>query len=174
MKPQDLKRIKVLLIDDEAFLRTTIRQVLTHVGIPSANIYEADSVEAGVTETLRVRPSLVFCDLHMPTGDGFAYVTKVRAAPAADVAATPIVMLTSDATQYAVTTAKELSVDGYVVKPVTVSAVKRAMDFALKLNEPKPAEAEPPALIIEGDPADLQMISGLVKELYAVKITKRF
>jgi Response regulators consisting of a CheY-like receiver domain and a winged-helix DNA-binding domain len=174
MTPQDLKRLKVLLIDDEQFLRATMRQVLVQIGVPHSNIYDADSVETGVVETMRVRPSLVLCDIHMDDEGGFAYVAKIRKMRVAEVAATPIVMLTSDATQHAVTMAKELSVDGYVVKPVTVNAIKRAMELALRPDEPKPEEREGPALVIEGSIEELLIISGLVKELYDVKITKRF
>lgn len=151
-----------------------MRQVLVQIGVPHSNIYDADSAVAGVVETMRIRPSLVLCDIHMDDEDGFAYVAKIRKAPIAEVATVPIVMLTSDATQHAVTTAKELSVDGYVVKPVTVNAIKRAMDLALMPDEPKPEESEGPALVIEGTIEELLMISGLVKELYDVKITKRF
>ena len=128
----DLRRLKVLLIDDEAFIRSTIAQILQVIGMSRANIYEADSVQAGMTETLRMRPDLVFCDIHMPDEDGFLYVAQLRKAPIASVKATPVVMLTSDSRQEAVMTAKELKVDGYVVKPVSLNSVKRAMERALK------------------------------------------
>ncbi|MBK8175714.1 MAG: response regulator [Rhodospirillales bacterium] len=173
MIPLDLKRMKVLLIDDEQFIRTTIRQILVQIGIPQANVYEADSSDIGLSETLRTRPDIVLCDIHMPAGGGFAYLAKIRKSSLADVAATPVVMLTSDATKYAVETAKGLKVDGFLVKPVSVTAVKRALEWALKPVEAASGESELEGLFIEGDPADLRMISALLKELYNVKITKR-
>ncbi len=174
MNPLDLKRMKVLLVDDEAFIRTTLRQILVQIGVPQANVYEANAADAGVVETLRIRPDVVFCDIHMPIEDGFTFVAKLRKLSLSDVASTPVVMLTSDATQNAVVTAKEMNVDGYLVKPVSVNAVKRALDLAMRPSEEPPSERQEGMLIIDGDPADLLMISNLLKELYNVRITRRF
>ena len=134
MAETDLKRLKILLIDDEWFVRSTIRQILIQIGI--TNIYEADNVEAAMKETLRVQPDMVLCDIHMPGTDGLAYVARLRKAPIPTVAATPVVMLTSDSTEEAVTTAKELHVGGYLVKPVPIAAVKRSIERALKITLP--------------------------------------
>jgi DNA-binding NarL/FixJ family response regulator len=134
MAETDLKRLKILLIDDEWFVRSTIRQILIQIGI--TNIYEADNVEAAMKETLRIQPDMVLCDIHMPGTDGLAYVARLRKAPIAAVAATPVVMLTSDSTEEAVTTAKELHVGGYLVKPVSIAAVKRSIERALKITLP--------------------------------------
>ncbi|CAA7619113.1 Chemotaxis protein CheY [Candidatus Terasakiella magnetica] len=132
----DLRRLKVLLVDDEAFIRTTIRQILVLVGMPQGNVYEAADVKAALAETLRIRPDLVLCDIHMPDGDGFVYVGNLRKAPIPGVAATPVVMLTSDSGEEAVLTAKELKVSGYLVKPVSIATVKKAMERALKATLP--------------------------------------
>jgi DNA-binding NarL/FixJ family response regulator len=128
----DIKRLKVLLIDDEHFIRSTIRQILVQIGVPQSNVYEGATARAGLTETLRMRPNLVMCDIHMPEQDGFVYVAQLRKAPIADVAATPVVMLTSDSTEEAVMTAKGLKVDGYLIKPVSIAAVRKAMERALQ------------------------------------------
>ncbi|OAN51254.1 hypothetical protein A6A04_16495 [Paramagnetospirillum marisnigri] len=130
----DLKRLKVLLIDDEWFVRSTIRQILIQIGLN--NIYEAGDVEAAIKETMRTQPHLVLCDIHMPGDDGLVYVAKLRKAPLPNVAAIPVVMLTSDSTEEAVTTAKNLHVDGYLVKPVSIASVKKAIERALKITLP--------------------------------------
>ncbi|MDO8607676.1 MAG: response regulator [Phaeospirillum sp.] len=128
----DLKRLKILLIDDEWFIRSTIRQILIQIGIN--NVYEAGDVDSAIKETLRVQPSMVLCDIHMPGEDGLAYVAKLRKAPLPNVASIPVVMLTSDSSQDAVLTAKGLHVDGYLIKPVSIAAVKKAIERALKIT----------------------------------------
>ena len=130
----DPRRLKILLIDDEPFIRTTLRQILVQVGLAPANIYDADTVKAGVSQTLRVRPDLVLCDIHMPDEDGFAYLMALHKSPVAGVGATPVVMLTSDATEEAVLVAKQLKVEGYLVKPVSIASVKRSVERALKVT----------------------------------------
>ncbi|MGE5502903.1 MAG: response regulator [Actinomycetota bacterium] len=104
------------------------------VGIPQANVYEAGTARAGATETMRMRPHMVLCDIHMPDDDGFVYVEHVRKAPIPEVAATPIVMRTSDSTEEAVLTARQLKVEGYLVKPVSIAAVRKAVERALKVE----------------------------------------
>jgi len=126
--------VKILLVDDEPFIRSTIRQILVQIGISRSNIYEAESAKAAVAETLRVRPHLVLCDIHMPGEDGFAFVASLRHAPLSDVAETPVVMLTSDAGVEAVLTAKGLHVSGYLVKPTSAADVKKAVERALKIT----------------------------------------
>lgn len=134
MNTFDPRRLKILLIDDEPFIRTTLRQILLQVGLAPANIYEVDTARAGVEQTLRVRPDLVLCDIHMPDEDGFAYLMAVHKSPVAGVASTPVVMLTSDSTEEAVMVAKKLKVEGYLVKPVSIASVKRAVERALKVT----------------------------------------
>ncbi len=128
----DLKRLKVLLIDDEWFVRSTIRQILIQIGI--TNIYEAGDVDAAIKETMRIQPHLVLCDIHMPGEDGLVYVAKLRKAPLPSLASIPVVMLTSDSSEDAVKTAKGLHVDGYLVKPVSIAAVMKAIERALKIT----------------------------------------
>jgi two-component system chemotaxis response regulator CheY len=136
MTVPDVRRLKILLIDDEPFIRSTIRQILVQLGIPQANVYEAGTAKAGMMETLRMRPHLVLCDIHMPEEDGFVYVSYLGKAPMPEVAAIPVVMLTSDSTEEAVKTAKGLKVNGYLVKPVSISSVKRAVERALGVTLP--------------------------------------
>jgi DNA-binding NarL/FixJ family response regulator len=130
----DPRKLKVLLIDDEPFVRVIITQILHALGV--RDIYEANSVRAGMSETLRIRPDLVFCDVHMPGEEGLVYVAELRNTSIPEIAATAVVMLTSDSGGKTVATARELRVNGYLVKPVSLTAVKRAMERALKLSLP--------------------------------------
>lgn len=134
MQNFDPRRLKILLIDDEPFIRTTLRQILVQVGIAPANVYESGSVKAGISQTLRIRPDLVLCDIHMPDEDGFAYLMALHKSPVTSVSSIPVVMLTSDSTEEAVLVAKQLKVEGYLVKPVSISSVKRSVERALKIT----------------------------------------
>ena len=130
----EIAKTKVLMIDDEPFIRATLGQILSNIGFKG--IYQADSVQAGLSEFMRVNPALVFADIHMPGEDGFVFVSEIRNDPSPTAAATPIVMLTSDSGQEAVMTAKDNKVNGYLVKPVSVNSVKKAIERALKVTLP--------------------------------------
>lgn len=125
-----LKGLRVLVIDDEWFMRSTLREVLNTIGF--SNVFEAGNAEDGMKETLRVHPNLVFCDIHMENEDGLAYLAKLRSSSVPGVAEIPVVMLTSERSVEAVSTAKELKVSGYLVKPVSTASVRSAVDRALK------------------------------------------
>jgi two-component system, chemotaxis family, chemotaxis protein CheY len=127
------KRRKILVIDDEPFMRWTMRQVLIEIGI--SDIYEAGNGKKGLQETDRLRPDAVFCDIHMPDEDGLAYLTALRGFPNARVAATPVIMVTSDQSTGAVVSAKRLKVSGYLVKPISIDAVKKALERVLTPGE---------------------------------------
>lgn len=134
MAPFDKRNVKFVLIDDEPFLRSTLRQILVQIGFFQANVYEADAAGSGMNETMRVRPTLVFCDIHMPVADGFTYLNNLRGSSISSIAETPVVMLTSDSSEEAVLTAKGLKVNGYLVKPVSINTVKKAVERVLKVT----------------------------------------
>ena len=126
MASVDFKRLKVLVVDDEWFVRTTLRQILTQMGVNE--IFDAADATSAQTATLKVQPGVVLCDVHMPGGDGLSYLAWLRLSQAA---ATPVVMLTSDSTERTVATARGLKVDGYLLKPVSVNSVRRAIERAI-------------------------------------------
>jgi len=136
MNNTDLRQLKILLIDDEPFIRQTLRHILIQIGLPATNLYDADSAGTGQSEAVRVRPMLIFCDIHMPVADGFTFLDNLRKCPIAPVAATPVVMLTSDASEEAVLSAKGHKVAGYLVKPVSINGVKKSIERALKVTLP--------------------------------------
>lgn len=133
MAKLELKQLRILVIDDEAFVRTTICQILTTIGI--GGIYEAADAKAALAQVERLRPHLVFCDIHMPGADGLAFVRQLHKTPDANVSSIPVVMLTSDNSEESVMTAKGLKVQGYLIKPVSIATVKRAIERALDIPQ---------------------------------------
>jgi len=83
-------------------------------------IVEAEDGGKGFIELLQFHPHLVFCDIHMQPVDGIEFLRIVRGADTKSVAATRVIFLTADAQRDTVMSAKDLSVDGYLVKPVSL------------------------------------------------------
>jgi CheY-like chemotaxis protein len=120
---------RVLIVEDERFMRTMVRNMLAQIGI--TDFYEAADAKSGIEETLRVRPDVVLCDVFLPGDDGFAYLTWLRQSKISGLASTPVIMLTADKSQTAVVRAKDLKANGYLVKPISTVAVQRALNRAL-------------------------------------------
>ena len=122
--------VKVLIVEDEEHTRAMIRGMLRQIGI--FNVMEASDGKAGLTEIARTRPTLVLCDIHMQPVDGRQFLKMVRATKVDWVRNIPVIFLTADAKPETVKVAKELNVDGYLVKPVTVGDLKARIDAVLK------------------------------------------
>ncbi len=122
--------VKVLVVEDEAHTRTMIRSMLRQIGIHKST--EAADGKAGLTEIARTRPTLVLCDVHMQPVDGRQFLKMVRATKVDWVRNIPVIFLTADANPETVKIAKELHVDGYLVKPVAAADLKARIDAVLK------------------------------------------
>ena len=108
--------LRVLVIEDQAFIRQVIRKLLRQIGC--THVYEAEDGDTGFTQLLRVEPDLVLCDIAMEPVDGMAFVRRVRSSDALANPEVPIVFLTSDSKAETVREAVEVKVNGYLVKPV--------------------------------------------------------
>jgi len=74
------------------------------------------------------KPDLLLLDINMPEVTGLDMVEFLRRRP--DTKDLPIVMLSSEAADTMVDKALELGADAYVMKPVTIEELEKAMSTA--------------------------------------------
>jgi CheY-like chemotaxis protein len=111
---------RVLLVDDEAAVRTTLSYVLSEAGI---TVVLADSGSAALEVLARQGIDVVLLDRSMPGGSGEPFITRIRAlAPR-----TRILFLSGQMVEPAVAALA----DGVVQKPVTGPALLDAIHRAL-------------------------------------------
>ncbi len=127
---EDYKGVSVLIVEDEATTRASIRSQLRQIGIHTVS--EAADGKAGLNEIARTRPTLVLCDVHMQPVDGRQFLKMVRTVKVEWVKNIPIIFLTADANPDTVSFAKEFHINGYLVKPVSVKDLKTRIDLVLK------------------------------------------
>lgn len=125
-------KLRILLIEDESYTRMMIGGLLRQIGFQL--IHEASDGGQGFRETVRTRPHVVLCDVHMEPVDGLGFLAKLRAFTNPGMAATPVIFLTADKQQETVLVAKQLKVDGYLVKPVSLQLLKQRLDGLLKFH----------------------------------------
>jgi len=118
--PADLTRLKVLIIDDQDFVRAIIRKMLGQIGI--ANVVEARDGTSGLDVVDRDGPDLVICDVRMRPLDGFGFVRAVRTQP--KTAKLPVILLTAHTDAATLDLAEEIGVDAILAKPVLAPALK--------------------------------------------------
>ncbi|AXC10131.1 sensor histidine kinase [Acidisarcina polymorpha] len=135
-----LDGIRILVADDNATNLRIIQHLLESVGVDV--VYARDGVEALSalldSETNGKPIDLALLDFQMPRMDGLMLTRAIRAQPGfKDL---PIVLLTSVTQRDHVEKAKDLNIQGYLVKPLRTSQV---MGTVRSLLHSRPKELEP-------------------------------
>ncbi|MFC3675641.1 response regulator [Ferrovibrio xuzhouensis] len=126
------EKLRILIVEDEGYTRQMITGMLRQIGFNYIN--EAAEGGQGFKEVVRLRPQVVLCDVHMEPVDGLAFLSKLRGFVNGEIAATPVIFLTADKQQETVLSAKQMKVDGYLVKPVALAILKQRLDALLKYH----------------------------------------
>jgi two-component system chemotaxis response regulator CheY len=128
---------RILIVDDERFIRGTIKVVLRM--IDHFLVAEAADGDEGLMKVDEFKPHLVLCDIEMPRMGGLAFVSQLRKHPVAAMRNTPVVMLTGHAEEGLVAGAARLQISGYLIKPVSPKLIGAHLHNIL--GKPKAAEA---------------------------------
>jgi two-component system, OmpR family, response regulator len=105
--------MKVLIIDDDADIRSIARLSLSRVG--GMDVIEAASGVEGVPKAQDEKPDVILLDMMMPTMDGLETLAALRSQPA--TAMTPVIFLTAKAVGDDVERMKALGAAGVLLKP---------------------------------------------------------
>lgn len=131
-----LDGVKILVVDDEPFMRTTIKAVLRAAG--RFDILEADDGDVGLAEVDRWKPDVVLCDITMPRMGGLRFVELLRRHPDACMRETPVIILTGRAEVTTVIAASKLQINGYLVKPISPKQIGDQLQKTLAARQAIP------------------------------------
>jgi two-component system sensor histidine kinase/response regulator len=118
---------KILVIDDEEWLREMVHMALAQKGF---DIIEANNGAAGIEVARKSLPDLVLCDVNMEQLDGYGTLAAMRNEPV--TAAIPFILMTGLADNAGMRHGMELGADDYLPKPFTLDALYAAVDARLK------------------------------------------
>lgn len=125
---------KVLVVDDEHYMRKVVRTLLMSVGVRT--VYEAADGPAGLEMIRNVSPDMVILDWEMPGLDGAGFVRMVRSPQTFPLPDIPIIMLTGHGERSRVIEAVEIGVNEFLLKPVSSKALRDRM--VAVLAKPRP------------------------------------
>src|SRR6476646_3283422 len=128
---------KILVIDDEAWLREMVRMALSQRGY---EIVEAPNGAAGVEVAQKQLPDLILCDVNMEKLDGYSTLSSLRNENS--TAAIPFILMTGLADSAGMRHGMELGADDYLPKPFTIDALYAAVEARLKKAQTFREEAE--------------------------------
>jgi two-component system chemotaxis response regulator CheY len=113
--------IRVLIAEDNPYLRKLIRNLLVNVGIK--NIDEVTDGLAGFEAIKSYEPDIVILDWELPLLNGVELVRIVRTPGMLARPAVPIIMFGASAERWRIAEAKRLGVNAYLTMPVSAKTL---------------------------------------------------
>jgi signal transduction histidine kinase/ActR/RegA family two-component response regulator len=120
--PSLLDDVTVLVVDDEADARVLLETALRQYG---ARVATAANADEAMAEIDRLRPDVVLSDIGMPNEDGYAFLRRLRARPAAMGGAIPAVAITAYASSQDRRASDAAGFQAHVSKPFEPGEVAR-------------------------------------------------
>lgn len=122
---------KILIVDDEPYIRRFLSTLLSHKGY---NVTLAEDGQKGLDSFLQERPHVIVLDLQMPGMDGITVLKQVRNLNPLQ----PVIILTCGTTEETEQQVRALGVKEFVEKESAVhlldAALKRVLVPDLILN----------------------------------------
>ncbi len=126
----DIKRARVVVVEDERIMSTFILGNLRRLGI--LDLYAFEDGATALKEVIKLKPDLVLTDIHMQPVGGLEFVRQLRALEDERIRNIPVIFLSADSSSATVVEAVPLKVSGYIVKPPTLQALNAKIEQALR------------------------------------------
>ncbi len=116
-----LEDVKFLIVDDNAFMRTIIRRVLS--ALHAEQVREASDGEDALQIMQTFAADIIILDWEMKPMDGLEFTRKVRLSRDSPNVFTPIVMVSGHSERGRVLAARDAGVNEFVVKPISAKSL---------------------------------------------------
>jgi two-component system chemotaxis response regulator CheY len=126
----DIKSARVIVVDDEAIMRTYILNNLRRLGI--LDLYAFEDGATALREVVKLKPDLVLTDVHMKPVGGIEFVRRLRDHANNQISNTKVIFLSADSSMSTIGEALPLGVSGYLVKPPSLAALGAKIENALR------------------------------------------
>lgn len=131
----DIKRARIVVVEDEKIMSTFVLATLRRIGI--LDLFAFEHGAAAFKELGKLKPDLLLTDIHMQPMGGVELVRAMRASPDAAISRIPVIFLSADSTPATIKEVLPLGVAGYLVKPPNISALAAKIEQALKPPKPE-------------------------------------
>ena len=117
MSALDISNIKILLIEDNSFMR----RILVHVlqGLHVKEIIEATDGADAFEKLKNYEPDVILVDWEMEPLDGLEFIKLIRKGDSEQDKFIPIIMVTGHSEIYRVTQARDAGINEMLIKPVS-------------------------------------------------------
>ena len=114
--------IRVLIVDDSAFMRTILKDLIPETKWAGATILEAENGDQAITICQSERPDLTLLDVVMPGKDGIEVLKEIG------ITLPSVVIVSSMGQESVIDQAKTLGAKDYIVKPFDARQVVESLN----------------------------------------------
>ncbi|MGH8287376.1 MAG: sigma-54-dependent transcriptional regulator, partial [Steroidobacteraceae bacterium] len=153
---------RILIVDDEADIRSLLREILSEEGYEVEVAADAQQARAS---RARQNPDLVLHDIWMPDTDGITLLREWSHTPSSDC---PVVMMSGHGTVETAVEATRLGAFDFVEKPLSLAKLLRTVERALDAGRHKRQSVRsllPPPIAPVGRSRAMQMIREQVQQV---------
>jgi two-component system, chemotaxis family, chemotaxis protein CheY len=129
-----IKALKVLIVDDEHYMRKVTRTILSAIGVKT--VYEASDGISGFEMGRALCPDLIIIDWEMPLIDGGQLVRMIRTPGDFPVADVPIIMLSAHSDHWRVVESARIGANEFVRKPVSINTLESRIVSVIERPRP--------------------------------------
>ena len=134
MPDEMFSAITVMVVDDDAFMRSFVTRTLETIGV--GHVITAENGTDALTQLAETDGAvdLVICDIEMPEMTGYEFVRSVRHSMVPRFKDVPVLILTGQDTDRNMEKARLHEINGYLVKPPTVDLLRAQIRNVLGLH----------------------------------------
>ena len=126
-----LAGLRILIVDDEAFVRRLLERVLARGG---AEVVQAGLADEAFSALRTFRPHLLISDINMPIENGYSLMRRIRAVDESWAAKLPAIALTGGGGVACLAEARSAGFNAYLSKPFVPVALLDAIVGLLQVN----------------------------------------
>ena len=115
---------RALVVDDSAFMRKNVVEILRDYGFAESDIIEKSNGEEAIHAALEEKFDIILMDWNMPGGDGLDALRRIRATGTK----IPIVFVTAEGTKEQFEKAFKAGASGFVRKPFTPTDLRTKLE----------------------------------------------
>lgn len=119
----DFSRLKVLVVDDNQYMRSVFREFLRALGVSPDGIRECSNGEEAIEVSGAFLPDLIISDYLMEPMDGFELARRIRRDEDSPNPYVPIILCTGYTELGQVIAARDAGVNEVLAKPITANAL---------------------------------------------------
>ncbi|MFH1232832.1 MAG: response regulator [Patescibacteria group bacterium] len=131
-KESTIGGVKVLLVEDDSFLREICHKKLSKEGF---NVFSATDGEEALKMVVKVEPGIVLLDIILPSIDGFEVLKQIRSNKNEIIKNVPVIMLTNLGQEEDIKKAQALKANDYLIKAhFTTEEIVRKIKSQLEIE----------------------------------------